>query len=423
MKTVSAGARGIPGKRRKPSGFDQFARRAVRARMELVKDGQIVVCENGRHETFGALTDEMPLTTLLTLHDPRFYPEVAFGGVVGAAEAWMQGYWSCDELTNLVRILLRNRHVLTDMNSGAAVFSRPVQKILHRLNRNTRAGSRRNVAAHYDLGNEFYALWLDRTMMYSSAVFERADMTLEEASVAKLDRICRKLALKPGDRILEIGTGWGGFAIHAAKHYGCHVTTTTISRRQYEYAGDRVRREGLKDRIELLSSDYRDLTGRYRKLVSIEMIEAVGWEYQQRFFEKCSELLEPDGEMLLQSITIADQNFESYRDSVDFIRRYVFPGGCLTSVTSMLQMLTAATDLRVVHLEDIAPHYARTLKLWRERFEASLDRLRMLEYPETFLRMWHYYLCYCEGAFLERAIGSVQMHLVKPRACPDVVAT
>lgn len=421
MKSLSVASSERPESRRKPTGIDQVARRVVRSRLEQLRDGQVVVSENGRNESFGHLTDEMPLTTLLTIHDPRFYSEVAYGGPVGAAEAWIHGDWSCDELVNLVRILLRNRHVLEDMNRGTALLSWPLRTIAHRLNRNTRTGSRRNVAAHYDLGNEFYALWLDRTMMYSSAVFERPEMSLEEASVAKLDRICRKLGLSAADRVLEIGTGWGGFAVHAARHYGCHVTTTTISRRQYEYVTERIRRAGLEDRIELLLCDYRDLEGRFDKLVSVEMIEAVGWEFQRTFFEKCSGLLLPHGQMLLQSITIADQNFDRYRNRVDFIRRHVFPGGCLTSVTAMLGLLTRATDLRVVHLEDIGPHYARTLKHWRSRFEAALDRIRALGFDDEFIRMWRYYFCYCEGAFLERVIGDVQMHLVKPGASADVV--
>ncbi len=422
MKTLSVGSSEFLESGRKPSGFDQFARRAVRARLERVRNGQIVISEQGRHEAFGDLTDDMPLTTLLTIHDPAFFSEVAFGGPIGAAEAWIQGLWSCDELTSLVRILLRNRDVLNDMNRGAALLTRPVQRFLHRANRNTRSGSKRNIAAHYDLGNDFYSLWLDRTMMYSSAVFERPDMTLEEASLAKLDRVCRKLALQPGDRVLEIGTGWGGFAVYAAKHYGCHVTTTTISEEQYAYAKERVRKECLDDRVEVLQKDYRDLAGKYDKIVSIEMIEAVGHEYQARFFSRCSELLHPHGQMLLQSITIADQHFDAYVGSVDFIRRYVFPGGCLTSVTSMTDMLTRGTDMRVVHLEDIGPHYAQTLRVWRERFSARLDEVRAMGFGEEFIRMWLYYLCYCEGAFIERAIGNVQMHLVKPLARPDVVS-
>lgn len=420
MKSVSIQSRDYLGNNRRPGKFDQFARRAVRARLEQIRNGQVVVREGGRHEAFGQLTDEIPLTTVLTIHDPRFYSEVAFGGAVGAAEAYMQGFWSCDELTNLVRILLINRHVLGEMDTGAAMLSRPLLKFAHRLNRNTRSGSRKNIAAHYDLGNEFYRLWLDRTMMYSSAIFERPDMELEDASVAKLDRICRKLRLGPGDRVLEIGTGWGGFAVHSAKHYGCHVTTTTISRRQFEYASRAVHREGLSDRVELLMQDYRDLKGRYDKIVSIEMIEAVGAEYQSVFFDRCSSLLAPDGEMLLQAITIADQNYDAYLQRVDFIRRYVFPGGSLTSVTSMAQSLTHATDMRIVHLEDIAPHYAETLRRWREAFLARLDEVRALGYSEEFIRMWTYYLSYCEGAFIERAIGNVQMHIAKPNARVDV---
>jgi cyclopropane-fatty-acyl-phospholipid synthase len=421
MKSASIQSRDYSGKQRRRAGFDQFARRAVRARLEQVQNGQVVVREDGKHEAFGSLTDEIPLTTVLTIHDPRFYGEVAFGGAMGAAEAFIQGFWSCDELTNLVRILLRNRHVLGEMETGFASLSRPLLRFVHRRNRNTRSGSKRNIAAHYDLGNDFYELWLDRTMMYSSAVFERPDMALEDASVAKLDRICRKLRLKQGDRVLEIGTGWGGFAVHAAKHYGCHVTTTTISRRQFEYASALVASEGLADRIDLLMKDYRDLEGRFDKLVSIEMIEAVGAEFQPAFFARCSELLRPDGEMLLQAITIADQNYEAYLRRVDFIRRYIFPGGCLTSTTSMARSLTDATDMRIVHLEDIAPHYAETLRRWREAFHGRLDEVRALGYSEEFIRMWTYYLCYCEGAFDERAIGNVQLHIAKPNARVDVV--
>jgi len=406
---------------RKPSGLDKLARKIVRGRLRSIAVGQIVVTENGRHQTFGRLTADFPLTARITIDDPRFYSEIAFGGVIGSGEAFMHGYWSCDELTTLVRILLRNRNVLGDMDSGAARITRPLQRLFHRLNRNTRDGSRRNISAHYDLGNEFYSLWLDETMMYSAAVFERPDMSLAEASTAKLDRICRKLRLEPDDHVIEIGSGWGGFAIHAARHYGCRVTTTTISRQQHDYAKAAIAASGLDDRIELLFEDYRDLDGRYDKLVSIEMIEAVGWQFHDTFFAKCSELLKGDGEMLLQAITMTDQYYEDYRNSVDFIRRYIFPGGCLTSLTAMSETLTRVTDMRSVHIEDIGPHYAMTLKRWHDRYSERLDDVRAQGYSEEFIRMWTFYLCYCEGAFRERTIGNVQMHIAKPDARPDVV--
>ena len=419
MKLVSIDSPEFLAASRKPSGLDVIARRAVRARLESLGVGQIVLSENGSHESFGELTDELPLTAQITVHDPRFYSEVAFGGSIGAGEAFIQGYWSCDELTTLVRILLRNREVLTGMDTGAAIFMRPIQKLFHWFNRNTRSGSKRNISAHYDLGNDFYGLWLDERMMYSSAVFERPDMSLDAAAVAKLDRICQKLRLSPQDHVLEIGTGWGGFAIHAAKNYGCRVTTTTISDQQFEYAEAAIARAGLQDRITLLRSDYRDLSGQFDKLVSIEMIEAVGHEFHETYFRKCCELLKPDGQMLLQAITIADQYYERAKKSVDFIKRYIFPGGCLTSLTAMSATLTSATDMRVIDVEDIGPHYAETLRRWHDRFFDSIDRVRELGYSDEFIRMWQYYLCYCEGGFIERSIGNVQMVMMRPDARPE----
>lgn len=420
MKSVSIRSPKFVRRVPKPSQLDKLARRAVRKRLDLVSEGQLVVTEHGRHQSYGKLSDDLPLTAHLCVNDPRFYSEVAFGGVIGAGEAYIDGYWDCGELTTLVRILLRNRDVLSSMNSGLGRLTSPAQKLLHWVNRNTHTGSRRNIAAHYNIGNDFYALWLDRHMMYSSAVFESPDMTLDEAAEAKLDRICRKLRLEPSDHVLEIGTGWGGFAVYAAKNYGCRVTTTTISKEQFDYASRAVAEAGLDSQITLLQSDYRDLAGSYDKLVSIEMIEAVGWQYQDRFFRKCCELLTPEGEMLLQAITIADRHYDAYRTSVDFIRRYIFPGGCLCSVTAMTRSLTAGTDMRVVHLEDIGPHYARTLRCWHDRFEACLDAVRAQGFSEAFIRLWRYYLCYCEGAFLEHAIGDVQMHIIRPKARVDV---
>jgi cyclopropane-fatty-acyl-phospholipid synthase len=293
-------------------------------------------------------------------------------------------------------------------------MSGPLRWLGHLRKANSRAGSRRNIAAHYDLSNAFFALWLDRTLTYSAGIFPHPGASLEEASLAKYDRICRKLALTTADEVLEIGSGWGGFAIHAAGQYGCRVTTTTISRAQYDLAKERIAAAGLGNRITLLLKDYRLLEGTYDKLVSIEMIEAVGYEYLDDFFRICSDRLEEDGLMCLQAITIADQVFDRYRRSHDFIRSHVFPGSCLTSLSAMTASLARATDLRLIHLEDLTPHYARTLVLWRERFFANLDQVRALGYPESFIRLWDFYLCYCEGGFAERYIGDVQMVLAKP---------
>ena len=421
MKTLSIETTSRAGRRHKPSRLDKLARRAVRARLLAIREGRVVVTENGRRESFGKLTQDMPHTAHITINDPRFYSDIAFSGVIGSGEAYIRGYWSCREMTTLVRILLRNRQVLEHMDSGAALVSRPLQKFLHWLNKNTQSGSRRNISAHYDLGNDFYRLWLDERMMYSSAIYDRPEMTLDAAGTAKLDRICRKLRLSPEDHVIEIGSGWGGFAIYAARNYGCKVTTTTISQQQYDYAQRAIKEAGLGDRIELLMRDYRDLEGKFDKLVSIEMVEAVGWQYHDTFFAKCNDLLKPDGEMLIQAITIADQYYEKYRKSVDFIRRYIFPGGCLLSVTAMSNALTRVTDMRSIHIEDIGPHYARTLRDWRDRFERKLDDVRRQGYSDDFIRMWRFYLAYCEGAFLERTIGDVQMHSVKPMARTDAI--
>lgn len=400
----------------KPARLDKIARRALHARLEKLTAGQIVISENGEQRTYGQLTEDLPVTVHINVRNPRFFSDVAFGGSIGAGEAYIRGYWGCDDLTTLVRILLRNRPALDAVNSGLAKLTLPLQTFMHWLNRNTRKGSRRNISAHYDLGNDFYQLWLDSRMMYSSAYFETPETPLDDAAAAKLDMICTKLELSPGDSVVEIGSGWGGFAIHAAENYGCHVTTTTISREQHAFARERIAAKGLEDRITLLLEDYRDLNGTYDKLVSIEMIEAVGHHYHDVFFRKCRELLKPEGRMLLQAITIKDQRYDVYKSEPDFIRRYIFPGGCLTSVTDMLRILTRHTDMRVFDLEDIGLHYARTLRDWRERFFDTLDKVRALGYGDEFIRMWEYYLCFCEGAFAEREIGNVQMLMMRPDA-------
>jgi cyclopropane-fatty-acyl-phospholipid synthase len=398
----------------KPHFLDGLAARGLRERLSGIRDGSIRLLHDGTETRYGSADAPGGLQATVQVHDARFWSEVAFGGTIGAGEAYMQGYWTTDDLTALVRILLRNRDVLDGMETGLARLTAPMQRWLHWLNRNTRSGSRRNIAAHYDLGNDFFRLLLDPTLMYSCAIFEVPGMTLEQAQIARLDRICRKLDLGPGDHLLEVGTGWGSMAIHAASRHGCRVTTTTISREQYDLAAERIAAAGVGSRVTLLLEDYRELRGRYDKLASIEMIEAVGHQYYDLFFNQCARLLRDDGLMLLQAITIADQRYDAARRSVDFIQRHIFPGSTIPSVTAILDSTTRATDLRLVHLEDIGPHYATTLRRWRESLLANLDAVRALGYPERFIRMWEFYLCYCEGGFEERALGDVQMLFARP---------
>lgn len=393
---------------------DRLARRFALKFLGGIRHGELVIEEQGARHVFGAPHFGDPIRARVRIHDPKTYLRMILGGTVGAAEAYMEGAWDCDDLTMLIRLFARNRSTLKRMDRRLTRMLAPAYRQFDRLRRNTLRGSRRNISDHYDLGNDFFETFLDESMMYSCAVFEREDWSLERAQVEKLDRICRKLELKPRDRVLEIGSGWGGFAIHAAKHYGCHVTTTTISEEQYAEARRRIDEAGLGDRIELLKEDYRNLAGAYDKLVSIEMLEAVGYEYFESYFAKCAELLRPGGRAVIQTITIADQEYERAKDQVDFIRRYIFPGGCLPSLTAICNTLTGTTPLRLQGVEDLTHHYATTLRLWRERFLDRIERVRALGYPESFIRRWEYYLCYCEGGFHERSIGLVQLEIGKP---------
>jgi cyclopropane-fatty-acyl-phospholipid synthase len=402
-------------RRRRPAGWiDNLVKHRLLAVFEKIQYGELTIIDGDEIFQFGAATPSFDCQVRVTVNDSRFWGDIGLGGTIGSGESYMQNFWECDNLTDLVRLFVRNRHVLDGMERGLARITTPINKLLHALRRNSRDGSRENIAAHYDLGNDMFSLFLDETMMYSCGIFEHPDATMKEASEAKLDRICRKLNLGPHDHVIEIGTGWGGFAIHAAKHYGCRVTTTTISRAQFEFARNRVIQEGLDDRVTLLLKDYRDLEGEYDKLVSIEMIEAVGHDFMDTYFNKCSSLLKPDGVMLIQAITIADQRYEEAKRSVDFIQKYIFPGGFIPSVTAMTDSVTRSTDLRLFHLEDIGPHYATTLRLWRERFFHNIDAVRALGYPDSFIRMWEYYLCYTEGGFEERAIGNAHLLFTKP---------
>jgi cyclopropane-fatty-acyl-phospholipid synthase len=393
------------------------ARDAVHARLAHLSRGRLELIEPGHTRAFGQPANEAELCVRVQVLDPRLWSAMALAGSVGAGEACMAGYWRCDDdraLVDLVRLLLRHRTVLDGMERGIARLTAPLRALRHWLRRNNRAGSRHNVAAHYDLGNDFYRLWLDETLMYSCAWFRDPDMTLAAASTAKLERVCRALDLGAHDHLLEIGTGWGGLALHAASRHGCRVTTITLSPAQFELARQRVAQAGLSERVTVLLGDYRDLAGQYDKLVSIEMVEAVGADRLDGYFRQCGRLLKANGAMLLQAITITDQRYAAALNAVDFIQKHIFPGGFLPSVGALVGAAGRASDLKLVDLVDIGPHYAETLARWRANFLAARERILALGYDHRFLRMWEFYLCYCEGGFRERDLGTVQMLLAKP---------
>jgi cyclopropane-fatty-acyl-phospholipid synthase len=392
---------------------NRFARSIVLRLLSRVHGGELEIVEGSELHTFGEATGPSAPRVRLEVRSPSFY-RALLRGSVGLCESYMDGLWECEDLVGLTRIAALNVHALDGLRRAFAPVLIPVQRWMRWLRSNTIDRSRRQIAAHYDLGNDLFGLFLDRTMMYSCAVFDSPQATLEEASLAKLERVCAKLDLDPADHVLEIGTGWGGFAVYAAKHYGCRVTTTTISREQHAYATERVRVAGLEDRVTVLLEDYRALGGRYDKLVSIEMIEAVGWQNFPTYFRRCSELLAPDGAMLLQAIVIDDRAYQVEKAGKSFINTYIFPGGCLPSLELISHQLSRVTDLRQVHMEDITAHYATTLAHWRARFLAASGRLADLGYDERFRRLWNLYLSYCEGGFRERRIQDVQLLLAKP---------
>jgi len=392
----------------------RIGRKLLFAQLDRIEHGEIRIVDRLGERRFGRRQAGCSFSVTVHVTHHQFYADAAFAGSVGAGEAYIRGLWTCDDLVALVRIFILNREVLDGIDSRWAFITAPLRKMFHVLNNNCREGSARNIAAHYDLGNPLYELMLDETMAYSCGIFETPESTLRDASIAKFDAACRKLELNPSDHLLEIGTGWGGLAIHAAQHYGCRVTTTTISQEQHRYAVEKVAKLGLGDRITLLTSDYRDLTGTFDKLVSIEMIEAVGANYLDTYLAQCARLLKPAGSMLLQAITIRDQFYAQALKSVDYIQRYIFPGSFIPSVTAIGSSLTRATDLKIADLRDIGPHYARTLKLWRERFFARHDDVKKLGYSDSFVRLWEFYLCYCEGGFAEGQLSNVQLLLTKP---------
>ncbi len=402
--------------------LERFLRGQLLSRLAGLRTGRLEL-----EDAYGTIAlgahDTLAPPVRLQVIEPAFYRAVAAGGSIGAGEAYMEGLWRCsapgledsDALVALVQLLVRNRELLDGLESGWARLAGAARRFWHVTRGNSRGGSRRNIAAHYDLSNAFFALFLSPDLMYSSALWSGGADTLEAASERKLEAVCRSLALSRSDHVLEIGSGWGGFALHAARHYGCRVTTTTISTQQYELARERIRAAGLEDRIELCRADYRDLTGRYDKLVSIEMIEAVGADHLEEYFATISRLLSPHGAALVQAITIEDHRYRQALESVDFIKRHVFPGSFIPSVNAMLAAKTQASDLALVSLEDFGDSYARTLEAWRKRFMARLPEVRALGFDERFIRLWEFYLAYCEGGFRERALGVAHLKLVKPQ--------
>lgn len=407
---AAAGAR--TAKARAPALVERIARSAVLRRLRTLTTGRLIIRERDAVHHFGNEGDEGD-ELVVEIHDPAAWSAMGSGGTIGAGASYMSGHWSCSDLTALIRLFLRNRTALDGMERGWARVGMSVFRMLHALNRNTRSGSRRNIAAHYDLGNDFYRLWLDPTMLYSAALFTRDDATLHQAQIAKLDRLCDLLALSPDDHLLEIGSGWGALAIHAAERHGCRVTTTTISCQQFALVRERIAAAGLTDRVTVLLQDYRDLAGSYDKVVSVEMIEAVGHQYYETYFATISRLLKPTGLAVLQSITIAEQRYAAALREVDFIQRYIFPGSNIPSLGAITAALARSGDLNVVGMEDLSAHYVRTLQCWRDGFRARADDIRALGFDEQFMRRWEFYLAYCEGGFAERAIGVAHLRLAK----------
>jgi cyclopropane-fatty-acyl-phospholipid synthase len=392
--------------------FSNFWRRIVLNRLQRWQSGCLTIVDGGQEFVFGNRNSVARAT--LRVHDRRFYQRVASRGGLGAAEAFMDGLWSSDDLVKLIRLCIRNPQVATGLDRGLASIAQRIAKWQQWLRRNNRANSKKNIHSHYDLGNDFFRLFLDDTLSYSCAIFDSPDATLREASLAKIDRVCRKLELGPDDHVVEIGTGWGALATHMALEYGCRVRTTTISREQAAVARERVRDQCLEDLVTVDLEDYRDLQGTYDKLVSIEMIEAVGREYLDTYFQKCSRLLRPDGLMVLQGIVMRDQLAARHAAGVDFIGKYIFPGGWLPSVAAIADSVARVTDLRIIALEEVSRHYMQTLQAWRERFWQRIEDVRRLGFDDRFVRMWDYYLQYCEAAFAERQVNVVQIVLAKP---------
>ena len=400
--------------------FSAYLKNIVQKQISQLRNGAVSIHDvadgaEGLNRRFPRPLDRADASNVqIDVLHPSFYRSVACGGALGAAEAYLQGKWECANLTGLFRTMIRNMQVTDHLDkSPLTALRRMAAGLQNWLNRNTPRGSKRNIASHYDLGNEFYKLWLDETLTYSAGIFRDRYTTMQQASQAKLERACRLLNLGPQDHLLEIGSGWGALSTYAARRFGCRVTTTTISEEQYSHTQQLVEQLGLGHRVKVLKSDYRDLEGKFDKIVSIEMIEAVGHRFLPTFFEKCGQLLAPGGDMVLQSIVIADERFAEHKNTVDFMSYYIFPGGALPSKSRLIQFAAEAGHMNLERMDAFGPHYAETLRRWRAAFTASLEQVREQGFDERFIRMWHYYLCYCEAAFDERQVDCVQIHYHK----------
>jgi len=391
--------------------LNRLSKSILHSRLKALEGGMITFVEGDQRKSFGAADD---LEAEIRVHDPRFYRRSLLGGGVGFAEGFMLGWWSTDDLTALLRIFVRSMSLSNQFEKGFALFARKLLGLYQWRKKNTREGSRQNIFEHYDLGNDFFSLFLDETLTYSCGLFNTPGMSIEDASVAKLERICELISIKETDHVLEIGCGWGSFAIHAARQHGCRVSAITISREQYDLARERVQREGLGDRVTVFFKDYREMEGTYDKLVSIEMVEAVGHEFLGDFFSKCESLLAEDGAMALQGITMSEEFYEDYLRSADFIQRYIFPGSCCPALSAIKNAVSDSTGLELARTENIGSHYATTLGEWRLRFIENIEKLRGMGHSEEFIRTWLYYFSYCEAGFAEDYLGNVQMVLQKP---------
>lgn len=415
MKSIASVSKQTQLTKQASSGIvDRVAKSLLLKVLAKLQKGHLTIDDHGECYSFGEPQERASVIAHIQVNHQSAYRQVLLNGTIGSGEAYMQGLWWSPDLTQVIRIFVMNMQVVSEMDSGWNKALQFAANIGHRLRANSKSQARLNIAAHYDLGNDFFKLFLDDTMLYSAAIFPKADTSLQQASEYKMRHICERLSLTSKDHLLEIGTGWGGMAVFAAKHFGCKVTSVTISQEQYQHACEWVAKEGLGELVEIQLKDYRDVTGQFDKLLSIEMIEAVGYQFYSEYFSQCSRLLKPTGKMLIQAITIADQRYHAEKDNADFIQAYIFPGGCLPSIEVITKHVRKDTDMQMIGLEDITFHYAKTLKLWRERFFANIDQVRGQGFDDLFIKMWEFYLCYCEGGFEERVISTSQILLAKP---------